>query len=126
MIFINQRNHLFHNYFYKFSSAKSKVRGTLELCNAYIEDVDGPTTENNTESAADANSSTTPTTNIFDTESQPEPLPTGWEERQDANGRTYYLNHQERTTQWFRPTLLVLTRIKYVFICNFLLTYYFY
>ncbi|MPC26101.1 E3 ubiquitin-protein ligase Nedd-4 [Portunus trituberculatus] len=32
------------------------------------------------------------------------PLPGGWEERQDANGRTYYVNHNARTTQWERPT----------------------
>lgn len=31
-------------------------------------------------------------------------LPMGWEERQDANGRTYYVNHIARTTQWERPT----------------------
>ena len=33
------------------------------------------------------------------------PLPLGWEERQDANGRTYYVNHIARTTQWERPSL---------------------
>ncbi|XP_059046412.1 E3 ubiquitin-protein ligase Nedd-4 [Achroia grisella] len=33
-----------------------------------------------------------------------ETLPQGWEERQDGNGRTYYVNHIERTTQWERPT----------------------
>ena len=27
----------------------------------------------------------------------------GWEERQDANGRTYYVNHVARTTQWQYP-----------------------
>lgn len=32
------------------------------------------------------------------------PLPPGWEERQDANGRTYYVNHAARSTQWERPT----------------------
>ncbi|KAI8420486.1 hypothetical protein MSG28_008972 [Choristoneura fumiferana] len=32
-------------------------------------------------------------------------LPPGWEERQDANGRTYYVNHVARSTQWERPTL---------------------
>lgn len=32
------------------------------------------------------------------------PLPAGWEERQDANGRTYFVNHVARTTQWDRPT----------------------
>ena len=31
-------------------------------------------------------------------------LPEGWEERQDANGRTYYVNHNTRTTQWEKPT----------------------
>eukprot|EP00088_Acartia_fossae_P069938 TRINITY_DN9237_c0_g1_i1.p1 TRINITY_DN9237_c0_g1~~TRINITY_DN9237_c0_g1_i1.p1 ORF type:complete len:874 (-),score=165.88 TRINITY_DN9237_c0_g1_i1:8-2629(-) len=36
-------------------------------------------------------------------ENQTQPLPAGWEERQDANGRTYYVNHIERTTQWQRP-----------------------
>lgn len=32
------------------------------------------------------------------------PLPPGWEERQDANGRTYFVNHIGRCTQWERPT----------------------
>lgn len=32
-------------------------------------------------------------------------LPAGWEERQDANGRTYYVNHVARTTQWQHPGL---------------------
>lgn len=31
------------------------------------------------------------------------PLPPGWEERLDANGRTYYVNHLARSTQWERP-----------------------
>ncbi|XP_068188314.1 E3 ubiquitin-protein ligase NEDD4-like isoform X2 [Antennarius striatus] len=31
-------------------------------------------------------------------------LPPGWEERQDNLGRTYYVNHESRTTQWQRPT----------------------
>jgi len=32
-------------------------------------------------------------------------LPAGWEERQDANGRTYYVNHNARATQWERPII---------------------
>uniref|UniRef100_A0A8C3CQ87 HECT-type E3 ubiquitin transferase n=1 Tax=Cairina moschata TaxID=8855 RepID=A0A8C3CQ87_CAIMO len=32
------------------------------------------------------------------------PLPSGWEERQDILGRTYYVNHEFRRTQWKRPT----------------------
>jgi len=30
-------------------------------------------------------------------------LPPGWEERQDNNGRTYYVNHVSRSTQWQHP-----------------------
>lgn len=33
-----------------------------------------------------------------------EPLPPGWEERKDQQGRTYYVNHNSRTTQWARPS----------------------
>lgn len=32
-----------------------------------------------------------------------EELPDGWEECQDTNGRTYFVNHNSRTTQWERP-----------------------
>ncbi|XP_032218602.2 E3 ubiquitin-protein ligase NEDD4 [Nematostella vectensis] len=35
---------------------------------------------------------------------QPPPLPEGWEERQDANGRTFYIDHTTRTTTWVRPS----------------------
>ena len=34
----------------------------------------------------------------------PEPLPPGWEEKRDATGRRYYVNHSTRSTQWERPT----------------------
>ncbi|KAG7498165.1 E3 ubiquitin-protein ligase NEDD4-like isoform X4 [Solea senegalensis] len=32
-------------------------------------------------------------------------LPPGWEERKDTKGRTYYVNHNNRTTTWTRPIL---------------------
>lgn len=32
------------------------------------------------------------------------PLPQGWEEKVDNLGRTYYVNHNNRTTQWKRPS----------------------
>uniref|UniRef100_A0A182XVK5 E3 ubiquitin-protein ligase n=2 Tax=Anopheles stephensi TaxID=30069 RepID=A0A182XVK5_ANOST len=35
----------------------------------------------------------------------PDPLPPGWELRQDPVGRMYYVNHIARTTQWERPTI---------------------
>uniref|UniRef100_A0AAY4DF38 HECT-type E3 ubiquitin transferase n=1 Tax=Denticeps clupeoides TaxID=299321 RepID=A0AAY4DF38_9TELE len=34
-------------------------------------------------------------------------LPPGWEERKDAKGRTYYVNHNNRSTTWTRPILQV-------------------
>ncbi len=40
----------------------------------------------------------------WDNETESEPLPEGWEERQDANGRTFYVDHRNRRTQWHRPT----------------------
>lgn len=35
-------------------------------------------------------------------------LPPGWEERKDAKGRTYYVNHNNRCTTWTKPILQVL------------------
>lgn len=39
-----------------------------------------------------------------DAEVHEEPLPPGWEERVDSQGRTFYVNHTTRTTQWERPS----------------------
>uniref|UniRef100_A0A673N066 E3 ubiquitin-protein ligase n=1 Tax=Sinocyclocheilus rhinocerous TaxID=307959 RepID=A0A673N066_9TELE len=33
----------------------------------------------------------------------PEPLPPGWEQRKDPHGRTYYVDHNSKTTTWERP-----------------------
>ncbi|RMZ94174.1 E3 ubiquitin- ligase Nedd [Brachionus plicatilis] len=33
------------------------------------------------------------------------PLPTGWEQRFDQNGRIYYVDHVNKTTTWIRPAL---------------------
>ncbi|XP_026057454.1 NEDD4-like E3 ubiquitin-protein ligase WWP1 [Carassius auratus] len=33
----------------------------------------------------------------------PKPLPPGWEQRKDPHGRTYYVDHNTRTTTWERP-----------------------
>ncbi|XP_046703277.1 NEDD4-like E3 ubiquitin-protein ligase WWP1 isoform X2 [Silurus meridionalis] len=35
--------------------------------------------------------------------SAPDPLPPGWEQRKDPHGRTYYVDHNTRTTTWERP-----------------------
>ena len=31
-------------------------------------------------------------------------LPSGWEAKEDGNGRMYYIDHINKTTQWKRPT----------------------
>ena len=41
-------------------------------------------------------------------------LPAGWEERQDANGRTYYVNHVARTTQWQHPGIAQVSRLTFL------------
>ena len=40
----------------------------------------------------------------MDMDAEDDPLPEGWEERQDANGRTFFVDHVNRRTQWSRPT----------------------
>lgn len=34
------------------------------------------------------------------------PLPPGWEEKKDAQGRTFYVDHVNRKTQWTRPVIV--------------------
>lgn len=44
------------------------------------------------------------TTEGWGADNDDDPLPEGWEERQDANGRFFYVDHSTRRTQWSRPT----------------------
>ncbi|XP_076669215.1 E3 ubiquitin-protein ligase Nedd4 isoform X4 [Andrena cerasifolii] len=88
------------------SSQRSRVKGTLQVYHAYISD--SSTSDNdNGDATSDSggwemvqpvNANRPLHTAVFDT-----PLPPGWEERQDANGRTYYVNHIARFTQWEHP-----------------------
>ncbi|KAH3837035.1 E3 ubiquitin-protein ligase NEDD4-like isoform X2 [Dreissena polymorpha] len=107
-------------------SVRSRVRGQLWLYLAYVpgpndstadytsapqqepgwELVDGFTALSTSEGASGNEASggsasgpvnTTPPT------PHPEPLPPGWEEKRDAQGRRYYVNHNTRKTQWQRP-----------------------
>lgn len=82
-------------------SARSRVRGFLVLYHAYLNDSSVPApVEDNSEpewEMVDHN----PVTSSQAAEGN---LPPGWEARQDANGRTYYVNHVARSTQWNRPT----------------------
>ncbi|XP_070499559.1 E3 ubiquitin-protein ligase Nedd-4 isoform X4 [Chironomus tepperi] len=81
-------------------SARSKVRGTLEIYHAFIRDLDSSRGDNDWEIVDNGSVPImNPTTPV-----PTDPLPNGWEERQDANGRTYYVDHIRRITQWERPT----------------------
>ncbi|CAG9127581.1 unnamed protein product [Plutella xylostella] len=92
-------------------SARSRVRGHIEVYHALIGRVSDVIALGTTEDAPPSSNEdwelVEPTTQRGDV--QPtiggDPLPSGWEERQDANGRTYYVNHIARSTQWERPTL---------------------
>ncbi|XP_014598335.1 PREDICTED: E3 ubiquitin-protein ligase NEDD4 isoform X4 [Polistes canadensis] len=91
------------------SSQRSRVKGTLEIYHAYISD--STTTENEDGDASDSGGwelvqpeNNSPVEQVAEIHMVNGPLPPGWEERQDANGRTYYVNHIARFTQWERPT----------------------
>ncbi|KAK5987440.1 E3 ubiquitin-protein ligase RSP5 [Cladobotryum mycophilum] len=45
-----------------------------------------------------------PTSQLSPFEDQQGRLPAGWERREDNLGRTYYVDHNTRTTSWNRPT----------------------
>lgn len=87
------------------SVARSRVRGYIEVYHALVGRVGDPGTEEPTQSPDDWEM-VEPAPQVGNV--QPaiggDALPAGWEERQDANGRTYYVNHIERSTQWERPT----------------------
>ncbi|XP_058825898.1 E3 ubiquitin-protein ligase Nedd-4-like isoform X4 [Topomyia yanbarensis] len=83
--------------------ARSKVRGQLDLYHAYVQDLNasGETDWEIIETNNSISSSSNGGGGAVDV------LPSGWEERQDANGRTYYVNHLARSTQWERPTAVL-------------------
>ncbi|KAB0803929.1 hypothetical protein PPYR_00899 [Photinus pyralis] len=92
-------------------SARSRVRGHLEIYHAYIRDggsdvssAEDPTDERDWEVLSNYTTESASQSFASPADTQSVPLPPGWEERQDANGRTYYVNHLARTTQWERPT----------------------
>jgi len=79
-------------------SSRSRVKGFLRLKLSYHGD----------EGQREENQDDTRTENdwemVHGDSTTSSALPSGWEERQDNVGRTYYVNHADRTTQWQRPT----------------------
>lgn len=66
------------------------------------------TTENaqaNTQNATPTSTTQQPSRQYSSFEDQYGRLPPGWERRTDNFGRTYYVDHNTRTTTWKRPTL---------------------
>ncbi|XP_010217603.1 PREDICTED: E3 ubiquitin-protein ligase NEDD4 isoform X1 [Tinamus guttatus] len=104
-----ERPYTFKDFVLHPRSHKSRVKGHLRLKMTYLPKNNG-SEEETTEQAEELE----PGWIILDqpdAASQPQqqqqespPLPPGWEERQDILGRTYYVNHEFRRTQWKRPT----------------------
>ncbi|KAJ6036135.1 hypothetical protein N7540_000414 [Penicillium herquei] len=55
-------------------------------------------------SAAPPSASAASRTNLSSFEDSQGRLPAGWERREDGLGRTYYVDHNTRTTTWSRPS----------------------
>ncbi|XP_030291136.1 E3 ubiquitin-protein ligase NEDD4-like isoform X10 [Sparus aurata] len=86
------------------TSHKSRVKGYLRLKMAYLPKQGGPEEE-----AGEMREEAEGWDESADSGSQrPQqllpPLPPGWEEKVDNLGRTYYVNHNNRSTQWKRPS----------------------
>nr|XP_010344426.2 E3 ubiquitin-protein ligase NEDD4 isoform X3 [Saimiri boliviensis boliviensis] len=87
-----ERPYTFKDFVLHPRSHKSRVKGYLRLKMTYLPKTNG-SEDDNAEQAEE-----------LEQQREPSPLPPGWEERQDILGRTYYVNHESRRTQWKRPT----------------------
>ncbi|XP_077319066.1 E3 ubiquitin-protein ligase NEDD4-like isoform X17 [Lithobates pipiens] len=105
-----ERPYTFKDFLLRPRSHKSRVKGFLRLKMAYLPKNDGQEEETNEQreeserawDVVDSNDSTS----SHQQELPVPPLPPGWEEKVDNLGRTYYVNHNNRTTQWHRPSLI--------------------
>ncbi|XP_010607337.1 E3 ubiquitin-protein ligase NEDD4 isoform X1 [Fukomys damarensis] len=103
-----QRPYTFKDFVLHPRSQKSRVKGYLRLKMTYLPKTSG-SEDDNAEQAEELE----PGWVVLDQpdaaphlqqQQEPSPLPPGWEERQDILGRTYYVNHGSRRTQWQRPS----------------------
>lgn len=101
-----ERPYTFKDFLLHPRSHKSRVKGHLRLKMTYLP-------KNSGSEEADQTEDTDPGWEFLESQDMSGPresqllpaLPPGWEERQDNLGRTYYVNHESRTTQWQRPTM---------------------
>ncbi|KAJ7311328.1 hypothetical protein JRQ81_006944 [Phrynocephalus forsythii] len=103
---MTERPYSFKDFLLHPRSHKSRVKGHLRLKMTYLPESHGAEGEG-PEQAEDVE----PGWIVLDQPEvpgqlrEPEPsLPPGWEERRDALGRIFYVNHALRRTQWNRPT----------------------
>ncbi|XP_031715789.1 E3 ubiquitin-protein ligase NEDD4-like isoform X3 [Anarrhichthys ocellatus] len=99
-----ERPYTFKDFLLRPRSHKSRVKGYLRLKMAYLPKQGGPEEE-----AGEIREEAEGWDESADSGSQrPQqllpPLPPGWEEKVDNLGRTYYVNHNKRNTQWKRPS----------------------
>uniref|UniRef100_A0A672I0P9 HECT-type E3 ubiquitin transferase n=1 Tax=Salarias fasciatus TaxID=181472 RepID=A0A672I0P9_SALFA len=99
-----ERPYTFKDFLLRPRSHKSRVKGYLRLKMAYL-----PKQGGHEEEAGEMREEAEGWDESADSGSQrPQqllpPLPPGWEEKVDNLGRTYYVNHNNRTTQWKRPS----------------------
>uniref|UniRef100_A0A3P8Y6Y3 HECT-type E3 ubiquitin transferase n=1 Tax=Esox lucius TaxID=8010 RepID=A0A3P8Y6Y3_ESOLU len=100
-----ERPYTFKDFLLHPRSHKSRVKGHLRLKMTYLPK------NNAEEDAAEPTEDMDPSWEFLEGQDMSGPrhnhllpaLPPGWEERQDNLGRTYYVNHETRTTQWYRP-----------------------
>uniref|UniRef100_A0A3Q4BM07 E3 ubiquitin-protein ligase n=1 Tax=Mola mola TaxID=94237 RepID=A0A3Q4BM07_MOLML len=96
-----ERPYTFKDFLLHPRSHKSRVKGHLRLKMTYLPKNPGSEEEE------------TPNWEYLEAQDMSGPrqsqllpaLPPGWEERQDNLGRTFFVNHESRTTQWQRPTI---------------------
>ncbi|XP_053144340.1 E3 ubiquitin-protein ligase NEDD4-like isoform X2 [Hemicordylus capensis] len=104
-----ERPYTFKDFLLRPRSHKSRVKGFLRLKMAYMpknggQEEDGDQREDSEHGWEVVDSNDSPSQR--QEELPPPPLPPGWEEKVDNLGRTYYVNHNNRTTQWHRPSLM--------------------
>ncbi|XP_037548063.1 E3 ubiquitin-protein ligase NEDD4-like isoform X1 [Nematolebias whitei] len=99
-----ERPYTFKDFLLRPRSHKSRVKGYLRLKMAYL-----PKQGGHEEEAGEMREESEGWDESVDSGSQrPQqmlpPLPPGWEEKVDNLGRTYFVNHNNRSTQWKRPS----------------------
>ncbi|XP_060617304.2 E3 ubiquitin-protein ligase NEDD4-like isoform X2 [Anolis sagrei] len=104
-----ERPYTFKDFLLRPRSHKSRVKGFLRLKMAYMPKNGGQEDDNDQREDSEhgwevVDSNDAPAQR--QEELPPPPLPPGWEEKVDNLGRTYYVNHNNRTTQWHRPSLM--------------------